>query len=120
MDTLIALGTSAAYFYHYLPPFFPNFHIKGLMPEVYYETAAIVITLILLGRLFENRARGQTSDAIRKLIGLARDARVLRDGLRWMFPSPRSQDQRCGLVCPGEKIPVDGKVMELPRRMKRW
>ena len=67
MDTLIALGTSAAYFYSLFATVFPNFFInQGLMPEVYYETAAVVITLILLGRLFENRAKGQTSEAIRK------------------------------------------------------
>jgi len=114
MDTLIALGTSAAYFYSVFVTLFPNFFInQGLMPEVYYETAAIVITLILLGRLFENRARGQTSEAIRKLIGLqARDARVIRNGQEMDIPI---QEVRLGdvvLVRPGEKIPVDGEVIE--------
>lgn len=82
MDTLIALGTSAAYFYSLFPTLFPSFFInQGLTPDVYYETAAVVITLILLGRLFENRARGQTSEAIRKLIGLqAKTVRLIRNG----------------------------------------
>lgn len=114
MDTLIALGTSAAYFYSVFATVFPNFFVsQGLMPEVYYETAAVVITLILLGRLFENRARGQTSEAIRKLIGLqARDARIVRDGQEMDIPI---QEVRIGdvvLVRPGEKIPVDGAVIE--------
>lgn len=114
MDTLIALGTSAAYFYSVFATLVPNFFInQGLMPEVYYETAAIVITLILLGRLFENRARGQTSEAIRKLIGLqARDARVIRNGQEMDIPI---QEVRIGdvvLVRPGEKVPVDGEVIE--------
>lgn len=114
MDTLIALGTSAAYFYSLFATLFPNFFInQGLMPEVYYETAAIVITLILLGRLFENRARGQTSEAIRKLIGLqARDARVIRNGQEMDIPIQSVQLNDVVLVRPGEKIPTDGKVIE--------
>ncbi|MEW6494019.1 MAG: copper-translocating P-type ATPase, partial [Cyanobacteriota bacterium] len=92
------------------PDFFIN---QGLMPEVYYETAAVVITLILLGRLFENRARGQTSDAIRQLIGLqARDARVIRDGQEMDIPIAQVQIDDVILVRPGEKIPVDGEVIE--------
>ena len=114
MDTLIALGTSAAYFYSLFATLFPNFLIsQGLMPEVYYETAAIVITLILLGRLLENRAKGQTSDAIRKLIGLqARDARVIRDGQEIDIPIQDVQIDDVILVRPGEKIPVDGQVID--------
>ncbi|HEY9846375.1 MAG TPA: copper-translocating P-type ATPase, partial [Candidatus Caenarcaniphilales bacterium] len=114
MDTLIALGTSAAYFYSVLATLFPNFFInQGLMPEVYYETAAIVITLILLGRLFENRARGQTSEAIRKLIGLqARDARVIRNGEEMDIPIQEVRLGEVVLVRPGEKVPVDGEVIE--------
>ena len=114
MDTLIALGTSAAFFYSLFATLFPGFFInQGLMPEVYYETAAVVITLILLGRLFENRAKGQTSDAIRKLIGLqARDARVIRDGQEIDVPIQDVQVDDIILVRPGEKIPVDGEVVE--------
>ncbi|MBD2103061.1 heavy metal translocating P-type ATPase [Leptolyngbya sp. FACHB-261] len=114
MDTLIALGTSAAYFYSLFATLFPGFLIaQGLMPEVYYETAAIVITLILLGRLLENRARGQTSEAIRKLIGLqARDARVIRNGQEIDIPIQEVEIGDLILVRPGEKIPVDGEVIE--------
>lgn len=114
MDTLIALGTSAAYFYSVFATLFPSFFInQGLMPEVYYETAAVVITLILLGRLFENRARGQTSLAIRQLIGLqARDARVIRNGQEMDIPIQSVIIDDVILVRPGEKIPTDGKVIE--------
>ncbi|MGF1479231.1 MAG: heavy metal translocating P-type ATPase [Cyanophyceae cyanobacterium] len=114
MDTLIALGTSAAFFYSLFATLFPDFFInQGLMPEVYYETAAVVITLILLGRLFENRAKGQTSEAIRQLIGLqARDARVIRNGQEIDIPIQEVQVDDVILVRPGEKIPVDGEVVE--------
>ncbi|PHM08053.1 heavy metal translocating P-type ATPase [Nostoc sp. 'Peltigera malacea cyanobiont' DB3992] len=113
MDTLIALGTSAAYLYSLFVTIFPKFFIaQGLIPHIYYEVAAIVITLILLGRLLENRARGQTSEAIRKLIGLqARDARVIRDGREIDVPIAEVRINDLILVRPGEKIPVDGEVI---------
>ncbi|MBD2214737.1 copper-translocating P-type ATPase [Nostoc linckia FACHB-104] len=114
MDTLIALGTSAAYFYSLFVTLVPGFFIaQGLSPDVYYETAAIVITLILLGRLFENRAKGQTSDAIRKLIGLqAKTARLIRNGREIDVPIEQVQIGDVVLVRPGEKIPVDGEVVD--------
>jgi Cu+-exporting ATPase len=114
MDTLIALGTSAAYFYSLFATLFPDFFIsQGLMADVYYETAAIVITLILLGRLFENRAKSQTSDAIRKLIGLqAKIARLIRNGKEIDVPLEEVQIDDVILVRPGEKIPVDGQIIE--------
>ncbi|MBV6627822.1 MAG: copper-translocating P-type ATPase [Rivularia sp. (in: Bacteria)] len=113
MDTLIALGTSAAFFYSLFATVFPDFFLnQGLMPEVYYETAAVVITLILLGQLFENRAKGQTSEAIRKLIGLqAKDARVIRNGREVDVPIQEVELDDIILVRPGEKIPVDGEVV---------
>ncbi|MHC5672594.1 heavy metal translocating P-type ATPase [Nostoc sp.] len=113
MDTLIALGTSAAYLYSLFVTVFPNFFIaQGLTPHVYYEVAAIVITLILLGRLLENRARGQTSEAICKLIGMqARDARVIRDDKEIDVPIAEVRINDVILVRPGEKIPVDGEVI---------
>ena len=113
MDTLIALGTSAAYFYSLFATVFPDFfHSQGLMPEVYYETAAVVITLILLGQWFENRAKGQTSEAIRQLIGLqAKDARVIRNGQEIDVPINEVQIDDTILVRPGEKIPVDGEII---------
>ncbi|MEO0011807.1 MAG: hypothetical protein RLZZ535_196, partial [Cyanobacteriota bacterium] len=113
MDTLIALGTSAAYFYSLFATVFPNFFLsQGLMPEVYYETAAVVITLILLGQWFENRAKGQTSAAIRQLMGLqAQDARVIRNGREIDLPISEVQINDTILVRPGEKIPVDGEII---------
>ncbi|WP_407894128.1 heavy metal translocating P-type ATPase, partial [Scytonema sp. NUACC26] len=113
MDTLIASGTSAAYFYSLFVTLFPNFFIsQGLIPDVYYETAAIVITLILLGRLFENRAKGQTSEAIRNLIGLqAKTARLIRNGREIDVPIEEVEIGDVVLVRPGEKIPVDGEVV---------
>ncbi len=113
MDTLIALGTSAAFFYSLFVTIFPDsLRARNLMPEVYYETAAVVITLILLGRLFEHRARGKTSAAIRQLIGLqAKDARVIRNGQEIDLPIAEVQIDDIILVRPGEKIPVDGRVI---------
>ncbi|QLE46273.1 copper-translocating P-type ATPase (plasmid) [Nostoc sp. C052] len=114
MDTLVAIGTGAAYFYSLFATVFPGFFTAaGLMPDVYYEAAAVITTLILLGRLFENRAKGQTSEAIRKLIGLqARDARVIRNGQEIDVPIQEVQIGDVILVRPGEKIPVDGEVIE--------
>ncbi|MEB3358373.1 MAG: heavy metal translocating P-type ATPase [Synechococcales bacterium] len=113
MDTLIALGTSAAFFYSVFATVAPGFFLeRGLMPDVYYETAAVVITLILLGRLFEQRARGQTSDAIRQLIGLqARTARLVRNGQEIEVPIEAVQIGDVLRVRPGEKVPVDGELL---------
>jgi len=114
MDTLIVLGTSAAYFYSLFATLFDDFLIQqGLTPQVYYESAAVIITLILVGRFMENRARGETSAAIRKLIGLqARSARVIRDGETKDIPIQDVQVGDIVVVRPGEKIPVDGEVVE--------
>jgi len=113
MDTLIALGTSAAFFYSVFATVFPSFFLnQGLMPEVYYEIAAVVVTMILLGEWFENRAKGQTSEAIRQLMGLqARDARVIRNGREMDIPISEVQIDDIILVRPGEKIPVDGEII---------
>ena len=113
MDTLIALGTLAAFSYSITVTLNPTFFIsQGLQPEVYYEVSVIVITLILLGKLFENRAKGETSDAIRKLIGLqAKTARVLRDGKEADIPIEEVQINDIVMVRPGEKIPVDGEAI---------
>jgi P-type Cu+ transporter len=107
MDVLIAMGSSAAYFYS-LPITF------GLLSgHVYFETAAVIITLIKLGKFLEARAKGRTSEAIKKMMGLrAKTARVIRDGEEAEVPV---DDVRVGdivLVKPGEKIPVDGVVVE--------
>jgi P-type Cu+ transporter len=113
MDTLIALGTLAAFSYSVTVTLNPNFFIsQGLQPEVYYEVSVVVITLILLGKLFENRAKGETSEAIRKLIGLqAKTARVLRDGKESDIPIEDVLINDIVLVRPGEKIPVDGEAI---------
>jgi P-type Cu+ transporter len=114
MDTLIVLGTSAAYLYSLLITAFPQILThQGLAPERYYETAAVVITLILLGRLFERRARTHTSDAIRKLIGLqAKTARIVQRGREVDIPITAVEVGDIVVVRPGEKIPVDGAVIE--------
>jgi Cu+-exporting ATPase len=105
MDTLIAMGSSAAYFYSVALLF------SGASGHVYFETAAMIITLILVGKLLEARAKGQTSDAIKALMGLqARTARVLRDDTEQDIPVEEVRKGDIVLVRPGEKIPVDGVV----------
>jgi P-type Cu+ transporter len=107
MDVLIAMGSSAAYFYS-IPVMF------GLIPgHVYFETAAVIITLIKLGKFLEARAKGQTSEAIKKLMGLrAKSARVVRDGEELDVPIDEVRVGDLVIVKPGEKIPVDGSVVE--------
>ncbi len=114
MDTLIALGTGTAYFYSLFVTLFPGMFIsQGLEIHVYYEVAAMVVTLILLGRFFEHRAKGQTSEAIHKLMGMqAKIARVIRDDLEMDIPINQVIVNDLILVRPGEKIPVDGEVID--------
>jgi Cu+-exporting ATPase len=114
MNTLIAVGTSAAYLYSVLAVFFPwLFAVKGLMVEVYFDTAGAIIVLILLGRLLEARAKGQTSEAIKKLMGLqAKTAKVLKDGQEMDVPVEEVAISDLVMVRPGEKIPVDGIIKE--------
>ena len=113
MNTLVALGTGTAYIYSLFATIFPSFfQDRGLAADIYYEPAAVVITLILLGRLLEHRARGQTSAAIRKLMGLqAKTARVIREGTELDIPIGEVVVGDIVVVRPGEKIPVDGEVM---------
>ena len=107
MDVLIALGSSAAFFYS-LPITF-----GWLEGHVYFETAAVIITLIKLGKYLEARAKGRTSEAIKKLMGLrARMARIVRDGVEQEVPTDEVLVGDVVLVRPGEKIPVDGVVIE--------
>ncbi|NET59191.1 MAG: copper-translocating P-type ATPase [Symploca sp. SIO2E6] len=114
MNTLVALGTGTAYGYSLFVTLFPSFFLaQGLQPEVYYEPAVVIITLILLGRLLESRAKGQTSEAIRKLMGLqAKTARVIRAGQEIDLPLEEVIVGDLIIVRPGEKIPVDGQVLE--------
>ncbi|HEU5297881.1 MAG TPA: heavy metal translocating P-type ATPase [bacterium] len=114
MNTLIAVGTSAAYLYSVAATFVPQwFRSGGLEPQVYYETAAIIIVLILLGRFLEARAKGQTSEAIRTLMSLqAPAARVVRDGREVEVPLEEVQVGDRIVVRPGEKVAVDGTIEE--------
>lgn len=114
MNTLIAVGTSAAYIYSVLALFFPRlFAAQGLSATVYFDTAGAIIVLILLGRLLEARAKGQTSEAIKKLIGLqAKTARVVRDGQEVDIPAEEVAIGDLVVLRPGEKAPVDGVVKE--------
>ena len=113
MDVLVALGTSAAYFYSlYLSFEWMNAGSVG-EPELYFEASAVIITLILLGKLFEVRAKGKTSQAIQKLLDLqAKTARVVRNGTEIEIPVEEVIEGDIVLVRPGEKIPVDGEITE--------
>jgi Cu+-exporting ATPase len=114
MDTLVAIGTGTAYLYSLFPTFFPQWFVEQeLTPDVYFEAASVIIALILLGRLLENRAKGQTSEAIRKLMGLqAKTARVIRSDREIDIPIAEVVLGDIILVRPGEKIPVDGEIVE--------
>jgi Cu+-exporting ATPase len=114
MDTLVAVGTGAAYLYSVVVMLFPQrFHSHGDMVEVYFEVAAVIIAMILLGNLLENRAKGQTSEAIRNLIGLQpKTARVVRGGQTLDIPITEVMLGDIVVVRPGEKIPVDGEILE--------
>jgi Cu+-exporting ATPase len=114
MNTLIAVGTSAAYLYSLIVTFAPHrIMVKGLMLDVYFDTSAAIIVLILLGRFLEARAKGKTSEAIKKLIGLQpKEARVVRNGSEVDIPVEEVSIGDIVVVRPGEKIPVDGIVKE--------
>jgi P-type Cu+ transporter len=112
MDVLIAMGTSAAYFFSLYNVFFEAPTVNG-HKDLYFEAAAVVITLILLGKYLEAVAKGKTSEAIKKLMNLqAKTARVIRDGKETDIPV---EEVRIGdriIVRPGERIPVDGTIVE--------
>ena len=114
MNTLVAAGTGIAYLTSLFTTLFPQVLIaEGLPADVYYETVAVILTLVLLGRLLEARARGQTSEAIRRLLQLQPpSARVLRDGQLVEIPVSMVVVGDLVQVRPGEKIPVDGEVSE--------
>src|SRR6266704_412925 len=112
MNSLITLGSSAAFGYSLIVTVAPNILPAGLR-EVYFEAVGVIITLILLGRLFEARAKAGTGEAIRKLIGLqARTARVVRNGVEIDIAVEDVMGGDVVIVRPGEKIPVDGEVVE--------
>ncbi|MFL5200482.1 MAG: heavy metal translocating P-type ATPase [Microvirga sp.] len=112
MNSLVVLGTSAAYAYSVVATFLPGLLPEG-MDNVYYEAAAVIVTLILLGRYLEAKAKGRTSEAIKRLVGLqAKTARVVRDGEAQEIPLDQVLAGDLVQVRPGERIPVDGEVVE--------
>ena len=113
MDVLVAMGSSAAFFYSLPVTVALTWGSTALGSHVYFETAAVIITLIKLGKLLEARAKGRTSAAIKKLMGLrAKTARVVRDGAEVDVPHEQVVVGDIVIVRPGEKIPVDGNVIE--------
>src|SRR3989344_5496540 len=120
MDSLIAIGTSVAYFYslvNFIRYFALTDSLVGLngakIPELYFETAAFLITFVILGKFLEAKAKGRTSEAIKKLMGLAaKTARVVRDGQTIDIPADQVVKDDVVVVRPGEKIPVDGVILK--------
>ena len=114
MDTLIAVGTGAAFAFSLVATLLPGLLAsRGIVPHVYYDTTATIIALILLGKVLEARAKGQTSAAIRALLGLqARTARVLRDGQAVDIPVADLRLHDLVLVRPGEKVATDGVIAD--------
>ena len=114
MNTLVAVGTAAAFIYSLIATVNPGiFASAGRQADVYFDTAAVIITLILLGRLLESRAKGKTSEAIKKLIGLqAKTARVQRNGREIDIDINEVTTGDTVIVRPGEKIPTDGVIID--------
>lgn len=120
MDSLIAIGTSTAFFYslgyfiYYVATHGSIVGVNGMkIPELYFETAAFLITFVVLGKWLEARAKNKTSDAIKKLMGLqAKTARVVRDGKTTDIPVDQVIQGDIVVVRPGEKVPVDGRIIK--------
>jgi P-type Cu+ transporter len=113
MNTLVAVGALSAYFYSVAATLFPRFFAQAdLMPHVYYDGAAMIVTLVLLGRYLEAKAKGRTSQAIRKLMDLRpKSARVIKDGAEQEVPVEELVRGDLIVIRPGEKIPTDGIVI---------
>lgn len=112
MNSLVALGAGAAWSYSVVATFAPQW-LPEAARNVYFEAAAVIVTLILLGRMLEARAKGRTGAAIQRLIGLQpRTARVMRDGQPVDLPIEQVRKGEIVLVRPGEKIPLDGEIIE--------
>jgi Cu+-exporting ATPase len=114
MNTLIAVGTGAAFLYSTAMTVAPGWaRAHGLVPQVYYEPVAWIVALVLLGNLLEARAKGRTAGAIRRLIGLRPDtARVVRDGAEIDLPTAEVRVGDLVVVRPGERMPIDGVVID--------
>ena len=112
MNTLIAVGTGVAFLYSTVVAIAPRLLADAAPPAVYFEVSTAIVALVLLGRLLESRARGRTSDAIRRLIGLQpRTARVLVNGVEEEIPAAAVAVGHIVVVRPGERIPVDGRLV---------
>ena len=113
MNTLVAVGALAAWLYSSLATFFPRFFSEaGILPHVYYDGAAFIVTLIILGRLLEARAKGRTSRAIQRLMGMKpKTAHVIREGVERDIPIDQVVKDDWIVVRPGEKISTDGVVV---------
>ncbi|MCE3021953.1 heavy metal translocating P-type ATPase [Staphylococcus pasteuri] len=112
MDVLVALGTSAAYFYS-IYEMFKWLNHTTQMPHLYFETSAVLITLILFGKYLETKAKTQTTNALGELLSLqAKEARVIKDNKEMMIPVKDVQVNDNILIKPGEKIPVDGVILK--------
>lgn len=113
MDVLIAMGTSAAYLFSIYNAFFVTLKPGAIMKDLYFEASVVIITLVLLGKYLEAIAKGKTSEALKKLIGLqAKNARVIIDGKEKDIAIEEVQIGDIIVVRPGEKIPVDGNIVE--------
>ncbi len=114
MDTLVALGSGTAFFTSSISIFFPNvFSNNGIEPFNYLESAVLIISFILLGKLMEERAKSRTLNSIKKLIGLqAKSAQIIRDDKEIEMPISQIVENDIVIVKPGEKIPVDGVVVD--------
>lgn len=113
MHTLIAVGTGVAWIYSTIALLFPQIFPSAEFTDVYYDVTVVVTALVVLGLALEVKAKGRTSEAIKKLIGLQpKTARVIRDGRAWDVPVEEVLVDDVVLVRPGEKIPVDGEVTE--------
>ncbi|WPZ10947.1 heavy metal translocating P-type ATPase [Roseivirga spongicola] len=114
MDTLVALSTGIAFIFSVFNTLFPDFwHARGIHPHVYYEAATVIITFISLGKLLEEKAKSNTSSAIKKLMGLQpKTLKVIQNGEEVEMPISSVQKGYTIVVRPGEKIPVDGEVSE--------
>ncbi len=114
MDTLVALSTGIAFVFSLFNTLFPEFwHARGIQPHVYYEAATVIITFISLGKVLEEKAKSNTSSAIKKLMGLQpKTLKVIMDGEEVEMPIAAVQKGYTIVVRPGEKIPVDGEVTE--------
>lgn len=112
MDTLVALSTGVAFVFSVFNTVYPQYFIsKGVTPHVYYESAVIIITLILLGRFFEEKAKSKTSSAIKKLMGLQpKQVTVIRNGEETIISFEEIVKGELIIIKPGDKVPVDGKV----------